>query len=82
VKGSLKLCALESFVHSFFSDRNPAYSGLQRVGRQQAQCGCPWERRGIGVCSVCATCRRGRLSRHEQLVQYLLMRPVKAWLTD
>jgi len=35
----------------------------------------------VGVCSVCATCRRGGLSRNEQLVRYLLMRPVKAWLT-
>ena len=36
----------------------------------------------VGVCSVWATCRRGRLSRHEQLVRYLLMRPVKAWLAE
>jgi len=35
----------------------------------------------VGVCGVCATCRRGGLSRHEQLVQYLPMRPVKAWPT-
>ena len=35
----------------------------------------------VGVCSVCVTCRRGVLSRHEQLVRYLLMCPVKAWLT-
>ena len=55
---------------SFFTGRSPAYSGLQRVGRQQAQCSCPWERGGelVGVCSVCTTCRRGKLSRHEQLV--------------
>jgi len=72
-----------SFIHSFFSRRSPAYSGLQRVDRQQAQCTCPWERGGelIGVCSVWATCRRGGFSRHEQLVRYLLMRPVKVWLT-
>jgi len=40
---------------SFFSGRSPAYSGLQRAGRQQAQCACPWERGGelVGVCSVC-----------------------------
>jgi len=51
----------------FFSGRSPAYSGLQRVGRQQAQCACPWERGGelVGVCSVCATCRGGGLSRRE-----------------
>jgi len=35
----------------------------------------------VGVCSVCVTCRRGGLSRHEQLIRYLLMRPIKAWLT-
>ena len=43
------------------------------------QCACPWERGGklVGVCSVCATCRRGGLSRREQLVRYLLTRLVK-----
>ena len=67
---------MTNFVCSFFSGRSPAYSGLQRVGRQQAQCTCPWERGGelVGVCSVCTTCRRGGLSRHEQLVRYLLRR--------
>jgi len=43
----------------------------------------PTERGGelVGVCSVCAKCREGRLSRREQLVGYLLMCQVKAWLT-
>jgi len=67
----------QSINHLFFVGRSPVYSGLQRVGRQQAQCACPWERGGelVGVCSVCAMCRRGGISRHEQLVRYLLMRP-------
>ena len=72
------LCDFDgSFVRSFFAGRSPAYSGLQLIGRQQAQCACPWQRGGelVGVCSVCATCRRGRLSRHEQLVRYLLHAP-------
>ena len=57
----------DAHMHVFFSGRSPAYSGLQRVGRQQAQCACPWERGGelVGVCSVCATCRGGGLSRRE-----------------
>jgi len=72
-----------AFVRSFFTGRSPAYSELQRVGRQQAQCACPRERGGelVVVCSVCATCRKGGLSSHEQLVPYLLMSSVKAWLT-
>jgi len=38
---------------SFFSGRSPAYSGLQHVGHQQAQCTCPWGTGGelVGVCS-------------------------------
>ena len=76
------LVSCRSFVCLFFSGRSPAYSGLQHVGRQQAQCACPWERGElVGVCSVCSTCGRGGISRCEQLVRYLLMRPVKAWLT-
>ena len=71
---------LRHIVHSFFAGRSPAYSGLQRVGRQQAQCACTWERGGELV-GVCVTCRTGGLSRHEQLVRYLLMCPIKAWLT-
>jgi len=50
----------DDVVHSFFS-------GVQRIGRQQAQCACPWEREGelVGVCSVCATCKTGTISRRE-----------------
>jgi len=71
------------FVHSFFLGRSPAYSGLQRVAHQQAQCACPWATGGelVGVWCVWGTCSRGGLSRHEQLVRYLLMRPVKALFT-
>ena len=56
-----------SFVRSFFAGSSLAYSGLQRVGRQQAQCACPRERGGelVGVCSVWATCRKDGLSRRE-----------------
>ena len=58
-----------SFVCSFFAGRSPAYSELQCVGCQQAQLidACPRERGGelVGVCSVCATCRRGGKSRRE-----------------
>jgi len=45
----------------------------QRVGRHQAQCAWPRDRGGelVGVCSVCATCRKGRLSRREQLCRVL-----------
>jgi len=61
-------------VRLFFAGRSPAYSGLQRVGCQQSQCACHWERGGelVGVCSVC---RRGGLSRHKELVRYLLHAP-------
>ena len=35
--------------------RSPAYSGLQHVGRQQAQCTCPWREEGNWlVYEVCA----------------------------
>jgi len=67
-------------ARSFSAGRSRAYSGLQCVGRQQAQCACPWERWGELV-GVCATCGRGGISRREQLVRYLLTCPVKAWLT-
>ena len=80
--------SLYTVVRLFFVGISPAYSGLQRlwtpVRRPSAgPMRLPRERGGelVGVCSVCATCRRGGLSRREQLVRYLLMRPVKAWLT-
>jgi len=71
-------CPVTEFVRSFvITGRGPVYSGPQRGDRQLVHCACPGREEGnwLVCASVCMMCREGRLSRHDQLVGYLLAAP-------